>query len=267
MHLSELLPPSNLFVIILAYSLSMKDKIPPGSPESFYAKILEILSKANIPFLIGGTYAIREYTQIQRETKDIDIFCKAGDYLKIIKLFSDAGFKTEVTDARWIAKIFDKDLFVDLIFGTAEGIWHVDDSWFTDSPSAKLMDSQVKLIPPEELIWSKAYMQDRRHFDGADVNHLILKQGGKLDWKRLATRMEIHWEVLFAHIINFRFVYPSERDIVPRWLIEEYLSRIKLQLDTPTPMQKVCRGPLISPSQYIEDIKKWGYQFRENPGE
>ena len=33
--------------------------------------------------------------------------------------------------------------------------------------------------------------------------------------------MEPHWEVLLTHLLNFRFVYPTERDLVPRWLMEE----------------------------------------------
>jgi hypothetical protein len=34
-----------------------------------------------------------------------------------------------------------------------------------------------------------------------------------------ALQLELYWEVLLINILNFRFVYPTERDLIPRWLI------------------------------------------------
>jgi hypothetical protein len=116
------------------------------------------------------------------------------------------------------------------------------------------------MTPPEELIWSKAFRMGRTQFDGADVTHLILKQGTTLDWKQLLNRMEGYWEILFIHILLFRFTYPSERDIVPKWLIEELLNRVRDQLDLPTPQDNVCKGSLLSHRQYIVALTDWGYK-------
>ncbi|MBI2601053.1 nucleotidyltransferase [Candidatus Daviesbacteria bacterium] len=233
--------------------------------EAFYAKVLQILNDNKIPVLLGGTIAVMKYTGINRPTKDLDIFCKAGDYLKIIGIMQKHGLKTEITDARWIAKIFHKGIYVDLIFGTSEGLWHVEERWFKNAPPTNIFGIKAKLIPPVELIWSKAYVQDRSHYDGADIHHLILKLGKELDWKKLLSRMEIHWEILLAHLINFRFVYPSDREKVPKWIMHELINRLNLQLTTPIPQQKVCRGPLISRNQYMIDVEEWGYQDFHNP--
>jgi hypothetical protein len=72
--------------------------------------------------------------------------------------------------------------------------------------------------------------------------------------------MEPHWELLLAHLLTFRFVYPSDRDVVPEWLMRELLSRSERQLVLPTPKDRVCRGPLLSRTQYRIDVEEWGYK-------
>ena len=43
----------------------------------------------------------------------------------------------------------------------------------------------VLLAPPEEMIWSKAFVCERERYDGADVNHLLRACGRQMDWQRL----------------------------------------------------------------------------------
>jgi hypothetical protein len=117
------------------------------------------------------------------------------------------------------------------------------------------------MIPAEELIWCKLYVQNRERFDGADVNHIILKWGKKLDWNRLLFRMDQHWHLLLAQLIIFQFVYPSDyREIVPKWLFDELMSRAHMQYELPSSVEKVCRGPVIDQTQYATDIKDWDYK-------
>jgi hypothetical protein len=40
----------------------------------------------------------------------------------------------------------------------------------------------VRLCPPEEIIWSKAFIMERERYDGADISHLIRACQGRLDW-------------------------------------------------------------------------------------
>ena len=227
--------------------------------EEFFREALKLLNKHRILFMIGGSYAVGEYTNIDRQTKDLDVFCKASDHQNILKLFQDEGYNIELTDPRWLAKIKKKNYLIDLIFGTAAGSWTVDDSWFEGTPETNLFGIKVKLIAPEEMIWCRAYVQGRDRFDGADIYHMILKKGKTLDWKRLLRRMDAHWEVLFAHIINYRFIYPSEREIVPKWLMEELMKRLENQFTLPNAKEKISRGTLFSKEDYSIDISEWGY--------
>ena len=138
----------------------------------FYAEVLKILKDSKFTFMVAGGFAVNYYTGLSRPTKDIDIFVKAGDYPKILNKFTSLGYKTQVSDERWIAKIFKGKLYVDLIFGSSNLVAPVTDDWFKDSKTAKFFNYEVKIPSVTDLIWSKVFIQNRDRYDGADVAHL-----------------------------------------------------------------------------------------------
>jgi hypothetical protein len=233
----------------------------PASPqaEAFYVKSLKALQASRIPFLIAGTYAVSAYTGITRPTKDIDVFCRAGDYPRILSLFQELAFKTEIEDPRWIAKVRYKKHFFDVIFNSKTAATPIGDHWFHENHAARIHGIEVQIVPPTELVWSKVFIQDRTRYDGADIAHMILKQSAAIDWKRLLSYMEQYWEVLLIHLLNFRFIYPTERACVPDWLFDELMERVRNQAQMPKPQTQVCRGRLFSPADYLVDIADWGF--------
>ncbi|HBI20620.1 MULTISPECIES: nucleotidyltransferase family protein [unclassified Brevundimonas] len=232
---------------------------PPADALAFYAESLGLLKESGIPFLLSGTYAVTAYTGIRRPTKDLDVFCKPGDYPRILAFFQKHGYRTDVEDERWIAKVWkDEKHFFDVIFAMSNGTIAVSDSWFSED-RITVYGHQVQITPPTALILSKVFIQDRYRYDGADVNHVILKQSDAIDWKSLLDQMDLYWEVLAAHLLNFRFAYPTERDRIPRWLMEELVERLTAQIDLPAPRVKVCRGRLFSPRDYVADVAEWGF--------
>ncbi len=231
--------------------------------ETFYRYALQKIFSSEIPALVGGGYAFKQYTGLKRDTADLDIFCKAGDYPRLMKLFMEEDFPSGVEDERWIGKIYQaegRDEHIDFIFNTVNGICAVDDLWFDHAQETTIFDTKVKLISPVEYIWGKIFMWDRYRYEGADVNHVILHEGQNLEWKHLLFRMEQHWQLLFSQILNFLFVYPSEREKIPQWLLDELSTRLQHQFELPIPETKVCRGPLISQTQYETEITEWGYK-------
>ncbi|HEV2569618.1 hypothetical protein [Sphingomonas sp.] len=60
-------------------------------------------------------------------------------------------------------------------------------------------------------------------------------------------------------LLNFRFIYPSERDLIPRWLMDELLERLQAPMEMPAPGVKVCRGRIFSPHDYQTDVAEWGF--------
>ncbi|HLP74389.1 MAG TPA: nucleotidyltransferase [Bacteroidales bacterium] len=228
---------------------------------AFYKEALEMLNETGASYMLGGAFAFFHYTGIFRDTKDLDVFCKASEYPKIMKFFSDKGYRTELSDARWLGKIFSGEYYIDIIFDTVNNIVRVDDSWYQNATKSDFKGIKVLLIPPEELIWAKMYVQNRERFDGSDVNHLMLKQGKNMDWKRLRNHLDQHWHLLLSQLIMFQFIYPSDyQDIIPRWLFDELIERAKEQYDLPSSVERVCRGPIIDQTQYGTDIKEWNYR-------
>jgi Nucleotidyl transferase of unknown function (DUF2204) len=233
---------------------------PSAEAEAFYAAALRELEKFGVPFLLAGTYAVSAYTGITRATKDLDIFCKPGDCARILERFKSLGYDIAIEDERWIAKVFEGEHFFDLIFASWHGSMPVSDQWLEHAPLADVLGTQVRLIAPTELIWSKAFVQVRHRYDGADIANIILRQHGRIDWRRLYGYMDLHWEVLLVHLINFRWAYPSERDCVPRWLMDELVDRLKHQLELPAPRTRICRGRMYSRSDYEIAVTEWGFQ-------
>ena len=226
----------------------------------FYKEALSLLVKSEAKFLVGGGLALDKYTGINRATKDLDIFCKVGECPRILKTFADAGYYTEMTDPRWLAKAKKGDHLMDLIYNNPASLCPVDDRWFEYATEGELYGVKVNFMPPEELIWCKLYVQNRERYDGSDINHLLLRCGETLDWKRLWSYTEQHWQLVLAQFMSFHFVYPSDRDIIPRWLMDELLLRAKEQYDVETPKEKICRGPYIDQTQYGHDITVWDYK-------
>src|SRR5215217_7903976 len=144
---------------------------------AFYKEALQLLNQTGTNYMLGGAFAMFEYTGIYRDTKDLDVFCKSSEYPKILKFFQEKGYRVENYDVRWLAKIYKGEYFIDVIFDTVNNICRVDDTWYERATSCNFCDTPVKLIPAEELIWCKLYVQNRERYDGADVNHIILKQG------------------------------------------------------------------------------------------
>lgn len=231
----------------------------------FYVRTLTILNEAEMPYLVGGAYAMGTLAGIERHTKDLDVFILERDLNRVLDTLRDAGYRTEVTYPHWLAKAWISERFADVIYRSGNGVAVVDDQWFEHAVEAELLGIPVRLCPAEEVIWSKAYVQERERFDGADIAHLIRLSGPSLDWNRLVDRFGDDWRVLLAHLVNFGFVYPGERDIVPPWVIRKLASRLLVEAELPPTRQRVCRGTLLSREQYLIDIAAWNYEDARLP--
>src|SRR3982750_430 len=151
----------------------------------FYRDAMQILNRANVPFLVGGAFAFIHQAGIDKSTKDLDIFSRPGDVQRLLEACAEAGSETELVFSHWLAKIRSPEGFIDVIFSSGNGIATVDDGWFEHASSGQVLSVPVRIAPPEETIWSKAFVMERERYDGADVSHLILALGERLDWDRL----------------------------------------------------------------------------------
>lgn len=235
--------------------------------EAFYRTAVDEMNGLGLPFLLAGTYAVSAYTGISRITKDLDIFCKAGDSIRILAHFAELGYEIEIEDDRWLSKVKKGNCFFDVIFASANGAMPIGDTWFENAQPIDAFGTRVWIVGATELVFSKAFVKLRHRYDGADLAHIILKAHGQIDWHRLLGHMEVHWEVLLALLLDFRWIYPTERDLVPDWILDELLDRLTQQRKLPAPRMKVCRGRMFSRIDYEIDVKDWGFADVGGEGE
>ena len=231
--------------------------VDASDASTFCKDVVRRLNEAGVEFLVGGGLAWAKYSGVDRPTKDLDIFVRPIDVCPTLALLAAAGYDTALPFPHWLGKVRRGSYVIDVIFSSGNGLARVDDLWFLHSVPTKIANIPIRWCPPEEMIWSKAFVQERERFDGADVLHLFRALGPTLDWTRLLQRFDKHWRVLLSCIVLFGYVYPADRDRVPPWVCDELLQRLSEErTDRST---KVCQGTLLSRSQYQWDIKRLGY--------
>ena len=227
----------------------------------FYREAMEFLARGNVPFLVGGAFAFVHQAGIDRSTKDLDIFVRPSDVHAMLRISAEAGYEADLVFSHWLAKIRSPRGFVDVIFSSGNGIAVVDDQWFEHATEREVLGVRVLVAPPEESLWSKAFVMERERYDGADVAHIILAHGERLDWGRVIGRFGDHWRVLLSHLVLFGFIYPSMRSKVPRAVLEELVERLAKETQSPDAEDPICYGTLLSWSQYLGDVL--GGTFRD----
>jgi hypothetical protein len=245
---------------LIAAPAHASPEAPAAETREFYQRSLSLLERAGIPFLIGGGYAMAHYTGIVRQAKDLDLFCRPLDRDRVLDVLSEeGGYRTDLTWPHFLAKAMHGEAFIDVIYRSGNGLCDVDDAWFAHASSGEVWGQRVSICPIEETLWSKAYVQERDRFDGADVAHLILRRGESIDWRRLVGRFAADGaeRVLLAHLILFGFIYPSERERVPEWVVEELQEAVRGETATD---EKVCRGTLLSKYMYVTPVDCWGFE-------
>ena len=117
-----------------------------------------------------------------------------------------------------------------------------------------------QILPPGRDDLVEGFCHGAEWFDGADIAHLFLAAGERIDWQRLLQRFGPHWRVLFSHLVFFGFIFPAELSLIPNWVMHDLLSRLQNEMGNRIPGDKVCQGTLLSRTQYVEDIEARGYK-------
>lgn len=230
---------------------------PPSNAHEFYRSAVNVLCSASLPFLVGGAYAMRVHTDIRRDTKDFDLLVRPQDLERTLEVLREAGFNVELTFSHWLAKVRQGPVFIDIIFRSGNGLCEVDDDWFKFARMGEVLGLQLPVCPSEEMLWQKAYIMERERYDGADVQHLLRSCGKEMDWERVLARFGPDWPVLLSHLVLFTYVYPGERESVPHWVTERMTTMLKQGDEGGA--ARLCRGPLLSRLQYLNDVEQWGY--------
>jgi hypothetical protein len=231
---------------------------PQRDCDRFYRDSMRLLQKAKVPFLVGGAYAFGVYTGISRDTKDFDLFLQPQDRDRALAALETGGYEGEKTFPHWLAKAKCGEDVIDLIYGAGNGLCRVDQTWFDRACDGELLGENVKLCAPEEIIWMKAFIMERERYDGADIAHLFESCADRINWEHLVRRFDPDWRVLLSHLILFGYIFPGEKDRVPRPIMDELINRLQREPEPDT--NRTCRGTLLSRQQYLRDIEERGFR-------
>jgi hypothetical protein len=236
------------------------------SPETldFYRRTMTTLQDEKLPFLVGGAYAFARYTGISRHTKDFDIFVRPRDYDRILDtLGSRLDCEVERCFPHWLGKVYHGEDFVDVISSSGNAVARVDDLWFEHAVEETVLGIPALLVPAEEMIWSKSFIMERERYDGADVAHLLQHSAENLDWQRLLYRFGSggDWRVLLTHLVLFGYIYPGDGRRIPDFVMDTLVERLQRKEDAaPIEENRLCRGTILSRSQYLIDVEHRGYR-------
>jgi hypothetical protein len=241
-------------------SLTHGDFWIPESEREVYKRALRALNSAGVPYVVAGMYAVFEHTGIYRQSKDLDLFVEPIHVIGAMQTLREAGFRACLTQGHWLAKAFDGEHFVDVIFGMGNGLALIDQDWYRYSRPAILAATPVRIAPPEELLWHRLFISERHRHDMADIAHLLLTVGSSFNWRRLIAKTGEHWPLLLAQLLTFGYVYPESSGAVPRWVVEELLARAQVDMQRARTDEPVTRGTMISLFSFAIDVNEWRYR-------
>ncbi len=190
--------------------------------EEIYCRVISEANARGLRFAIGGGFAVNAYTGLQRNTKDLDIYVTPADREAMIETLSRAGmsdyYEKLPYDRRWIYRGYADGVIIDVIWAMANQVAQVDEAWLTRGAEAQFVGVQLRLLPPEELLWTKLYIVQRDRCDWPDVLNLIYSKGETLNWQRLLDRLGSDTALLAGVVSLFAWLCPGRVDTVPNWL-------------------------------------------------
>lgn len=241
-------------------SLTHGDFWIPESEREVYKRALRALNSAGVPYVVAGMYAVFEHTGIYRQSKDLDIFVEPIHVVGAMRTLREAGFRACLSQGHWLAKAYQGEHYVDVIFGMGNGLALIDQDWYRYSRPAILAATPVRIAPPEELLWHRLFIGERHRHDMADIAHLLLTVGASLNWRRLLSKTGEHWPLLLAQLLTFLYVYPESSGAVPKWVVQELLARAQVDLQRERTNEPVTRGTMISRFSFAIDVNEWRYR-------
>jgi hypothetical protein len=195
-----------------------------GEPQwALYGQVLDRAMDLQIPFAIGGGFAVSNYTGRPRDTKDLDIYVLPENRDAMIAVLTELGlvdyFDTKPYDRWWIYRGTRDGFIVDIIWAMANHRQQIDDLWMS-GPFGEMAGRRVKVLPAEAILWDKLYIVQRERCDWPDVLNLLYATGGQLDWEYLLHRIGDDHPLVAGVLSVFRWAAPGCAAALPRWIWE-----------------------------------------------
>jgi len=227
-----------------------------------FKRVLRLLTTAQIPFVVGGAWAVEHWVRLSRPTPDLDLMIEPMAIDRGVQAMCQHGAHLLGRDTMQV-RLSLGGAEIDLVHHFAQGEYVVDGSWRQYGLPGYIFDVATLFAAPADLIWSKVFVASRHRFDGSDVVHLIRSAHRTIDWQRLRARLNPCPELLLAYLNLFEFCYPGERSAIPEWLWNDLFATLDTLEEPSGP--PICRGPLLDSTSFIFDEVAKGYQYARQP--
>jgi hypothetical protein len=205
--------------------------------------VIDEARRAGLGFALGGGLAFSAYSGMRRNTKDMDFYVVPGDHERMMGILAAHGFEEYTVveyDPTWSYRGHRQGYIMDLLWRMLNNRAIIDRDWVTRGWEVTVRSIPVKLIPPEELLWSKLYILRRERSDWPDIIGLLAAQAPVMEWEYLLARLGEDAPVLGAVMSLFRWLCPGTAYRLPPWLWERIgLSPVSLPAAQDVDMSRV----------------------------
>jgi hypothetical protein len=193
----------------------------PEKEWALYDSVLNGAAEREIPFALGGAFAVATYTGCWRNTKDLDLYVPPEHKDRMIQLLADLGmvdyFDTKEYDRWWIYRGARDGNIVDIIWAMANHRQQIDELWMS-GPEVPIRGHRVRVLPAEAMLWDKLYIMQRDRCDWPDVLNLLYATGAEVNWEMLLRRVGDDLPLMAGVLSVFRWLAPDRAAQFPSWI-------------------------------------------------
>lgn len=227
----------------------MKSALSERSMEVF-REALRALNEAGVPYVVGGAFAVHHYTGYWRNTHDLDLYMERQNVSQAVESLVNVGFQDDgeaaAGDRDWIYHMVKDEVMIDVIWQPPNHLDPVNAGFHEWGEEATFLETPVRFMPREELVWSKIFTLNHHRCDWPDVFRVIRACSPDFDWQRLMEKLGEHWPVLLAFIVLYDWVYPQESGCIPDSVRQELMRRkAEWPIEANQPLREMVLDPWI----------------------
>jgi hypothetical protein len=194
-------------------------RLIPREQWNVYAGVIEKASARGLKIALGGGLAVSVYSGYLRNTKDMDLYVLPEERESLLAIMMEEGFEEYTAvpyDRKWSYRGHRNGYILDLLWMMLNERAPLDDVWVTGGRELKIDGVSLRMIPPEELIWTKLYIMQRERCDWPDAFNIAFAMAQQLNWERLVARMGIDAPVLGSFLTLLRWMCPGAMANIPQ---------------------------------------------------
>ena len=158
------------------------DEQPFAEIEATLKKAAATLRAADVPFLLGGSLA--SWARGGPQTRhDLDLMIKREDVGRAIDALTAAGMRADDPPEEWLAKVWDGDVLVDLIYWP-KGV-PIDDDVIERSDEMPVLSMNMRVMAIEDVLVTKLMAITEHHLRYEGLLQISRALREQVDWPRV----------------------------------------------------------------------------------